>query len=98
MIIVKDENCMDIRKKLNEIQNVLSNDQEEERNIVNNLMFLMFGRDSEELPREFEVECIMDNEQVETFLKEKLELDVENVSLVPMSLLLGKPRFRVKLN
>jgi hypothetical protein len=89
---------MDIRKKLNEIQNVLSNDQEEERNIVNDLMFLMFGRDSEELPREFEVECIMDNEQVETFLKEKLELDVENVSLVPMSLLLGKPRFRVKLN
>ena len=89
---------MDIRKKLNEIQNVLSNDQEEERNIVNDLMFLMFRRDSEELPREFEVECIMDNEQVETFLKEKLELDVENVSLVPMSLLLGKPRFRVKLN
>ena len=89
---------MDIRKKLNEIQNVLSDDQEEERNIVNDLMFLMFGRDSEELPREFEVECIMDNEQVETFLKEKLELDVENVSLVPMSLLLGKPRFRVKLN
>ena len=89
---------MDIRKKLNEIQNVLSNDQEEERNIVNDLMFLMFGRDSEELPREFEVECIIDNEQVETFLKEKLELDVENVSLVPMSLLLGKPRFRVKLN
>lgn len=89
---------MDIRKKLNEIQNVLSNDQEEERNIVNDLMFLMFGRDSEELPREFEVECIMDNEQVETFLKEKLELDVENVNLVPMSLLLGKPRFRVKLN
>lgn len=89
---------MDIRKKLNEIQNVLSNDQEEERNIVNDLMFLMFGRDSEELPKEFEVECIMDNEQVETFLKEKLELDVENVSLVPMSLLLGKPRYRVKLN
>ena len=89
---------MDIRKKLNEIQNVLSNDQEEERNIVNDLMFLMFGRDSEELPREFEIECIMDNEQVETFLKEKLELDVENVSLVPMSLLLGKPRYRVKLN
>ena len=55
---------MDIRKKLNEIQNVLSNDQEEERNIVNDLMFLMFGRDSEELPKEFEVECIMDNEQV----------------------------------
>ena len=89
---------MDIRKKLNEIQNVLSNDQEEERNIVNDLMFLMFGRDSEELPKDFEVECIMDNEQVETFLKEKLELDVENVSLVPMSLLLGKPRYRVKLN
>ena len=89
---------MDIRKKLNEIQNVLSNDQEEERNIVNDLMLLMFGRDSEELPREFEIECIMDNEQVETFLKEKLELDVENVSLVPMSLLLGKPIFRVKLN
>lgn len=89
---------MDIRKKLNEIQNVLSNDQEEERNIVNDLMFLMFGRDSEELPKEFEVECIMDNEQVETFLKEKLELDIENVSLVPMSLLLGKPRYRVKLN
>ena len=61
-------------------------------------MFLMFGKDSEELPREFEIECIMDNEQVETFLKEKLELDVENVCLVPMSLLLGKPRFRVKLN
>ena len=89
---------MDIRKKLNEVQNTLSDGQEEERNIVNDLMFLMFGRDSEELPREFEVECIMDNEQVETFLKEKLELDVENVSLVPMSLLLGKPRFRVKLN
>lgn len=89
---------MDIRKKLNEIQKVLSNDQEEERNIVNDLMFLMFGRDSEELPREFEVECIMDNDQVETFLREKLELDVKEVSLVPMSLLMGRPRFRVKLN
>lgn len=89
---------MDIRKKLNEIQKVLSNDQEEERNIVNDLMFLMFGRDSEELPREFEVECIMDNDQVETFLREKLELDVKDVSLVPMSLLMGRPRFRVKLN
>ena len=89
---------MDIRKKLNEIQKVLSNDQEEERNIVNDLMFLMFGRDSEELPREFEVECIMDNDQVETFLREKLELDVKDVSLVPMSLLMERPRFRVKLN
>lgn len=89
---------MDIRKKLNEIQKVLANDQEEERNIVNDLMFLMFGRDSEELPREFEVECIMDNDQVETFLREKLELDVKDVSLVPMSLLMGRPRFRVKLN
>ena len=80
---------MDIRKKLNEVQNVLSNEQEEERHIVNDLMFLMFGNDSEELPKEFEIECVMDNEQVETFLKEKLELDVEDVSFIPMSLLLG---------
>lgn len=89
---------MDIRKKLNEVQNVLSNEQEEERHIVNELMLLMFGNDSEELPKEFEIECVMDNEQVETFLKEKLELDVEDVSFIPMSLLLGRPRFRVKLN
>ena len=89
---------MDIRKKLNEVQNVLSNEQEEERHIVNDLMFLMFGNDSEELPKEFEIECVMDNDQVETFLREKLELDVKDVSLVPMSLLMGRPRFRVKLN
>ncbi len=89
---------MDIRKKLNEVQNTLSDGQEEERNIVNDLMFLMFGRDSEELPKEFEIECIMDNEQVETFLKEKLELDVKDVSLVPMSILFGRPKFRVELN
>ena len=89
---------MDIRKKLNEVQNTLSDRQEEERNIVNDLMFLMFGRDSEELPKEFEIECIMDNEQVETFLKEKLELDVKDVSLVPMSILFGRPKFRVELN
>ena len=49
---------MDIRKKLNEVQNTLSDGQEEERNIVNDLMFLMFGRDSEELPKEFEIECM----------------------------------------
>ena len=89
---------MNIRQKLNEVQDVLSNEQEEERNIVSELMFLMFGNDSEELPKEFEIECVMDNEQIETFLKEKLELDVEDVSLVPMSLLLGRPRFRVKIN
>lgn len=84
---------MDIRKKLNEVQNVLSDEQEEERKIVNNLMFLMFGRQSEELPAEFEIECFMDNEEVETFLREKLELNVEEVSLVPMSFMFGNPRF-----
>lgn len=89
---------MDIRQKLNELQDILLDEQEEERNIVNDLIFLMFGRDSEELPKEFEIECIMDNDQVETFLKEKLELDVKNVSLVPMSFLMGRPRFRVELN
>ena len=89
---------MDIKRKLNEIQDLLSDEQEEERKIVNGLMFLMFGRDSAELPKEFEIECVMDNEQVETFLKEKLELNVEDVSFVPISLLLGRPRFRVKLN
>lgn len=89
---------MSIRKKLNEVQNELLYDQEEERNIVQELMFLMFGRDSEELPKEFEIECIMDNEQVKTFLKEKLEIDVKDVSLVPMSFLFGRPKFRVELN
>ena len=66
--------------------------------IINSLMFLMFGRDSDELPTEFEVECIMDNEAVETFLREKLELDVKAVSLVPMSFMFGSPKFRVELN
>ena len=41
---------MDIKRKLNEIQDLLSDEQEEERKIVNDLMFLMFGRDSAELP------------------------------------------------
>lgn len=89
---------MDIRQKLKEVQNVLSDKQEEERKIVNNLMFLMFGRESEELPAEFEIECFLDNEAVETFLREKLELNVEEVSLVPMSFMFGNPRFRIRLN
>lgn len=89
---------MDIKQKLNHVQQVLSDDQKEERNIINSLMFLMFGRDSDELPAEFEVECIMDNEAVETFLREKLELDVKAVSLVPMSFMFGSPKFRVELN
>ena len=89
---------MDIRQKLSQVQQVLSDDQKEERKIINSLMFLMFGRDSDELPAEFEVECIMDNEAVETFLCEKLELDVKAVSLVPMSFMFGSPKFRVELN
>ena len=89
---------MDIKRKLNEIQDLLSDEQEEERKIVNGLMFLMFGRDSEELPKEFEIECIMDNEAVETFLREKLELDVKEVVLIPMSFMIGNPRFRIELN
>ena len=90
---------MDIRQKLNEVQEVLSDEQEEERKIINSLIFLMFGRDSTELPTEFEVQCIMRNEEVETFLREKLELDVkEEVKLVPMSIMMGSPRFCVKLN
>ncbi len=89
---------MDIKRKLNEIQDLLSDEQEEERKIVNDLMFLMFGRDSAELPKEFEIECIMDNEAVETFLREKLELDVKEVVLIPMSFMIGNPRFRIELN
>lgn len=89
---------MDIRQKLNHVQQALSDEQTEERKIINNLRFLMFGRDSDELPTEFEVECIMDNEALEAFLREKLELDVKTVSLVPMSILFGSPRFRVELN
>ena len=89
---------MDIKRKLNEIQDLLSDEQEEERKIVNGLMFLMFGRDSAELPKEFEIECIMDNEAVETFLREKLELDVKEVVLIPMSFMIGNPRFRIELN
>ena len=89
---------MDIKRKLNEIQDLLSDEQEEERKIVNDLMFLMFGRDSAELPKEFEIECIMDNEAVETFLREKLELDVKEVVLIPMSFMIRNPRFRIELN
>ena len=89
---------MDIRQKLNEVQDVLTDEQEEERKIVNRLIFLMFGRDSKELPTEFEVECIMGNEEVETFLREKLELDVKEVKLIPISIMMGSPRFRVELN
>lgn len=89
---------MDIIQKLNQVQQVLSNDQKEERKIINSLMFLMFERDSNELPAEFEIECIMDNEAVETFLREKLELNVKAVNLVSMSFMFGNPRFRVELN
>lgn len=89
---------MDIRQKLNHVQQALSDEQTEERKIINILRFLMFGRDSDELPTEFEVECIMDNEALEAFLREKLELDVKTVSLVPMSILFGSPIFRVELN
>ena len=89
---------MDIRQKLNQVQQVLSDDQKEERKIINSLMFLIFERDSNELPAEFEIECIMDNEAVETFLREKLELDVKAVNLVSMSFMFGNPRFRVELN
>lgn len=89
---------MDIRQKLNELRDILSDEQKEEIKIVNALTFLMFGRDSEELPKEFKLECIMDNESVETFLKEMLELDVKEVSLIPMSFMMGSPRFRIVLN
>lgn len=89
---------MDIRQKLSQVQQVISDDQKEERKIINSLMFLMFETDSDELPAEFEIECIMDNEAVETFLREKLELDVKAVSLVPLSFMFGSPKFRVELN
>ena len=89
---------MDIIQKLNQVQQVLSNDQKEERKIINSLMFLMFERDSNELPAEFEIACIMDTEAVETFLREKLELNVKAVNLVSMSFMFGNPRFRVELN
>lgn len=89
---------MDIIKKLNEVQKSLSDKQEEERKIVNSLMILMFGREEKELPKEFEVECLMDNDAIETFLREKLELDVKKVSLVPISFLFGIPRFYIELN
>ena len=40
----------------------------------------------------------MDNEAVETFIREKLELDVKEVVLIPMSFMIGNPRFRIELN
>ena len=89
---------MDIRQKLNQVQQVLSDDQKEERKIINSLMFLMFGSDSDKLPTEFEIECIMDNEAVENFLRKKLELDVKAVNLVPMSFMFGSQRYHIELN
>lgn len=89
---------MNIKQKLNEVQRELSDNQIEEREIIETLMFLMFGRESNELPKKFRVECMMDNDGVETFLREKVGLDVKEVSLVPGSLFMGGPVFEVELN
>lgn len=85
---------MNLKQKLNEMQEVLSDEQE--KNVVDELIFLMFGR--KELPKEFQVECCMDNMQLETFLKEKLELDVKEINFMPVSLMMGSPRFKIILN
>lgn len=87
-----------IVKKLNEVLKTLSDDQEEEAKIVNQLMLLLFGREPKELPKQFEVKCFMDNEQIETFLRKKLELDVKEVNLNPITLLVGAPVFLIELN
>lgn len=89
---------MNIKQKLNEVQRELSDNQIEEREIIETLMFLMFGRESNELPKKFKVECMMDNDGVETFLREKVGLDVKEVSLVPGSIIFGGPVFEVELN
>ena len=89
---------MDIIQKLNEIQDELTPEQEEEQKVVNDLMFLLFGREPKELPKKFQVNCLMENEALETFLREKLELDVKEVSFDPISLLFGNPSFIIKLN
>lgn len=89
---------MDFSKKLNQVQRGLTAEQKEERKIINCFIFLMFGKDSDEPPKEFEVECCLDNDAVETFLREKLELDVRSVTLIPASIIVGMPRFKVELN
>lgn len=87
-----------IVKKLNEVLDTLSDDQEEEKKIINVLMLMLFGKEPKELPKQFYIKCIMGNKELETFLRKKLELDVKEVNLVPMSFMFGAPVFQIELN
>ena len=89
---------MDIVRKLNEVQDSLSDEQGEEIEVVNNLMLLLVGREPKQLPREFEIECFIDSDKLETLLREKLELDVKEISFDPFSVMFGRPKFVVTLN
>ena len=89
---------MDIRKRLNLVSERLSDDQEPEIDVVNTLTFLMFGRESDELPKNFTVQCFMDTETLESFLRDDLKLDVKDVSLRFGSIMFGKPIYDVELN
>ena len=89
---------MDIVRKLNEVQDTLSDDQRDEIEVVNRLMLLLVGREKKQLPKEFEIECFIDSDKLETLLREKLELDVKEVFFDPFSVMFGRPKFVVTLN
>ena len=57
-----------------------------------------FGERVKKLPHEFEGECFMEDNEVETFLREKLNLDVREVQLIPTRVMFENPRFRIILN
>ena len=88
---------MDIRKRLNKVAERLTDDQEGEIDVVNTLMLIMFGRESENLPKIFTVECFMDQDTLDTFLREDLCLDVKSIYLHTGSIFFGKPRYEIEL-
>ena len=89
---------MDPMQKLREVQRQLPDSRKEEHKIINQLIFLVFGSEIREFPKEFQIRCNLDNDAVEKFLEEYLEMNVKEVRLVPVSLIVGEITFDVVLN
>jgi len=89
---------MGFTEQLKNVQNSLSDEQEEEQEIVN--AFKIFEKKIKELPKEFELEFdyLIATNTIETFLREQLELDVKEVTFRSELIVSGRPKFRIILN
>ena len=87
----------DIRRKINKLMQELTDEEKDEREILNQLL-LVLDDNSKQLPKSFSLELLMNTQKLKSFLTERVGLKIKKIKFNGIAVMFsGKGKFEIEL-